>query len=154
MGSDLTYWILTKSGKVISCSTVQHITDSEQQKPDNKLKIEDFNRPVRSRLANTNFIDDAVQHLPPHIQDIELRDDKEVQKGIIPTNEEYGEMIEEDLLDVDEHDNHDKLIEAELRIEIGGKPLSRRVIKCNKGPDGTRKGIRLIKTLCLTGVNI
>ena len=93
VGSDLTYWILIKSGKVISCSTVKHVTYSEQQNPDDKLKIEDFNKAIRSRLKTINFIDDAVQHSSSYIQDIDLLDDKEVQKDIIPTNEEYGEII-------------------------------------------------------------
>ena len=39
IGSDLTYWILTESGKVISCSTVQHVIASEQQSANTKSMI-------------------------------------------------------------------------------------------------------------------
>ena len=142
IGSDLTYWILTESGKVISCSTVQHVIASEQQSPTIKSMIDQFNSNVHSRLDDISFTDDTIQHSSPYIQDIPIEDTAEISKGIIPSDEDYGDMVIKDIPqpDTDVAEDYDKLLGAELCMEIGGEKLTGRVIKRARGADGQLKG--------------
>mgnify|MGYP003321204368 FL=1 len=142
IGSDLTYWILTESGKVISCSTVQHVIASEQQSPTIKSMIDQFNSNVHSRLDDISFTDDTIQHSSPYIQDIPIEDTAEISKGIIPSDKDYGDMVIKDIPqpDTDVAEDYDKLLGAELCMEIGGEKLTGRVIKRARGADGQLKG--------------
>ena len=140
IGSDLTYWVLTESGKVVSCSTVQHVTMSEQKDSNIKPKIDRFNDNIMSRLDDVHFTDDSIKHLSPYIQDVPLEENTEVTKGVIPSDHDYGDFIVQDIPDTDDAKDYDKLIGAELCMEIGGEPLTGRVIKRSKGSDGQPKG--------------
>ena len=62
VGSDMTYWILTESGKVIARSTVQHITIADMATAEMKTHVHTFDTNLTERLADDNF---AV-HLPGH----------------------------------------------------------------------------------------
>ena len=44
VGSDMTYWILTQSCKVIARSTVQHVIHSEIQTDVIKKRVDDFDK--------------------------------------------------------------------------------------------------------------
>ena len=112
--------MLTKSGKVITCSTVQHVIESEQKNPSTKILIDEFNSDIHDRLDDTIFIDETMKYTSPYIQDIQLNDDKEMHKGIIPADEDYSDMIFEDTPEADNQEDYDKLTRAELSMEIGG----------------------------------
>ena len=141
VGSDLCYWVLTVSGKVISCTTVQHVTQQEQQS-DNTIqtKIKIFDQAVTTRLDEFNFINLNDEATSPYIEDIETRLEDEVRQGISPTDSEYGDMIEEERTEADDHADLDKYIGAQLLLDVGGDTLTARVIKRARGPDGTRVG--------------
>ena len=55
VGSDMCYWILTKSGEVIAETTVQHATAEDENDPDIKPQIKQFNETVTTRLDDSNF---------------------------------------------------------------------------------------------------
>jgi hypothetical protein len=66
----------------------------------------------------------------------------EIRSGIVPTDDEYGDMIvTKKLKDADKYDDLDKYIGAQLLLDMGGKPLQARVIKSrSRGPDGEKVG--------------
>jgi hypothetical protein len=51
LGSDLSYWLITESGKIISKMSVEHVTHHDDYlQADKRKEIEDFNR----RIDNMN----------------------------------------------------------------------------------------------------
>ena len=67
IGSDLCYWILTKSGKVLASTTVQHVTTDDAASPSIALQITYFNDTLKARLDDNNFTLPAPPwHLPIH----------------------------------------------------------------------------------------
>ena len=62
IGSALCYWILTKSGKVLSSTSVQHVTNEEQCEPNLVAQITMFNSLVNAQLDDTNFTSDDHNH--------------------------------------------------------------------------------------------
>ena len=97
VGSDLCYWVLTVLGKVISCTTVQHVTQQEQLDDTAiKTRIETFDQLVATRLDDHKFTSENEEDTSPYIEDIESRlQDDDVRRGIAPHDSEYGQMIEE-----------------------------------------------------------
>jgi len=56
VGQLMSYWILTSSGHVISCVTVQRLTNAEQQTDEWKKKMNNYDKKVKERLDISNFI--------------------------------------------------------------------------------------------------
>jgi hypothetical protein len=133
VGSRMCYWILLESGKVISSTTVEHVTRDELLNADTRSKIERFDQRLELRLDDDKFVSDDIE-------DSEV-DTPEVRTGIAPTDDEYGDMIiTEKLKDADEYDDLDKYIGAQLLLDAGGEKLQARVIKRSRGPDGEAIG--------------
>ena len=139
IGSALCYWILLKSGKVISSTSVQHVPDEEQCKPNLVAQITTFNSLINARLDDTNFTSDDLNGESPYLQDYSPPA-PDMCQGIIPSDEEYGDMIMEPAPDDDEHPDLDNYIHAQLLLDIGGEQLQGHVLKMVKEPDGTKKG--------------
>ena len=55
IASDLCYWVLLESGKIIARTPVQHVVREDYLNDDVKLEIEMFNRSVEDRLSDQNF---------------------------------------------------------------------------------------------------
>ena len=108
--SDLCYWLLLESGKIIARTTVQHVVREDYLNDDVKLEIETFDRSVEDRLSDQNFTLDDQNGF--YIQD-ELDD-------IAPTTicgEDYGNMSLPETPDIDDVD--DKYLNAELIFDVG-----------------------------------
>lgn len=94
VGSDMCYWILTKSGDVISESTVQHVTRDDTLEADVQKDIDAFNKAVEERLDDTNF------HLPNAEGGFTLADEYDLPKwdpaygDNTPTADEYRKYDE------------------------------------------------------------
>jgi hypothetical protein len=56
VGSDLCYWLLLPSGKVLARTTVQHVTREDMLNEDVKMQINQFNDQVENRLNDENFV--------------------------------------------------------------------------------------------------
>jgi hypothetical protein len=56
VGSDLSYWLITESGKVISKTSVENVTRDDYLQADKKLEIETFNDRLAMSLDDANFI--------------------------------------------------------------------------------------------------
>ena len=124
VGSALCYWILTKSGQVISSTTVQHVTDDKRRTPNIMALIDSFDEALKVRLDDTNFIRDDGDGDSPYIQDYSPPPDSP-RRGVIPSDEEYGDMVYEQPPDDDEHEDLDNYIHAQLLLDGRGRTTSR-----------------------------
>jgi hypothetical protein len=89
VGSNMTYWIMTQSGRVIARSTVQHVTTSDLSNTAVQEAIENFNNAVNQRLAEENQVNIDLGVF--YIKDEDV--DDAPNDGNIPTDDEYGDMI-------------------------------------------------------------
>ncbi|MEM7375832.1 MAG: hypothetical protein AAF587_45000, partial [Bacteroidota bacterium] len=102
-----------------------------------KQKITRFDERVESRLDDAGFVHNDVGAGTPYIEDIELTETRcEAREGIIPSDDEYGNMIVEGTRDADEFDDYDKYIGAQLLREVGDEIVTARVVKRARGADG------------------
>jgi hypothetical protein len=129
IGSDMTYWILTESGQVIARSTVQHVTITDLQKPTIQTKVKEFEEAVKVQLSENNFM---IKE--PGL--FYLDDDEEQIDGVVPTDDEYGDMIQESMPDVNEVEIYDKYLNAEFVINHGDEPVRIRVHKQARTENG------------------
>ena len=133
VGSDLCYWLLLDSGKVIARTTVQHVVRDDYLNDDVKHDIESFDRSIEERQSDQNFMADPANGF--YIQD---KPDK-VPNGIARTEEDYGDMIIPDTLDAEDinDDMIDIYLNAELIFDVGtGSERRGRVVKRAKGTSG------------------
>jgi hypothetical protein len=101
---------------------------------DVRHEIERFDRSIEERLSDQDFIADNTQGF--FIQD-ELAD---ATTGIVRAEEDYGNMVTADALDVEDIVDNlllDKYLNAELIFDVGtGNERKGRVVKCAKGTSG------------------
>ena len=139
VGSDMCYWILTQSARVIATTTVQHVLQPETLDLTLRSRIADFDTAIRTRLDDSHYTDDPTPGISPYIQDV-YDSIPDHTPGSAPPDAEYGDMIQRALPDADDHPDIDTYIHANLLLDVGGEKLQARVIKRAKEPDGTRKG--------------
>ena len=84
IGSNFCYWILTDSGQVISCATVQHVTVAEAGTDEIKAAVEQFVQTVNKRLSNIGHVQDTTGQTTAYIKDVpdEIIDTEYI--GIVP----------------------------------------------------------------------
>jgi hypothetical protein len=92
VGSDMTYWILAKSGTVLALLTVQHVTSSDLSKEGTKELLREFDAAILERFADKHFV--PMEPGVFYLQDIDAPDDGYDDPNI-PTDIEYGDMIQE-----------------------------------------------------------
>ncbi len=133
VGSNLCYWFLLESGKVIARTTVQHIVRDNYLNDDGKRNIESFDRSVKEQLSDQNFMADPAVGF--YFQD---KPDK-VPNGIVRTEEDYGDMTTPDTLDANDinDDVIDKYLNTELIFDVSTDSECRGcVVKHAKGTSG------------------
>ena len=139
VGSDMTYWILTESGKVIARSTVQHVTIADMATDEMKTRVQTFDSNISERLADDDFV------IPLHDGAFYLQDDDSDPDPLInatPTDAEYGDMLQNDQLDADdiEFETFDKYIGAEFFVNENGEQVPAKVLKRARDNDGNAIG--------------
>jgi len=140
VGSDMCYWILTEAGKVLSSTTVQHVTSADTTNPETQRLITMFTTNVHRRLDDANFTDDSpAPDGYPYIQDVYNVPEPHYRRGLVPSDTEYGDQLAESI-EADDHPDLDTFIHANLLLDVGGEQLQGRVIKRAKEADGTKKG--------------
>ena len=130
VGSDLCYWLLLKSGKIIARTSVQHVTRDDLLNEDIKKQIEDFDMDVEERLDEQNFFTEDANDATFFLQDEE--EPSIFGGGVTTTDEEYGDMNMEEALEADDIDDEavDKYLNAELIFDVGsGSERRGRVMK-------------------------
>ncbi len=133
VGSDLCYWLLLPSGKVIARTTVQHVIREDLLNEDVRQQVEEFDCNVEERLN-----DQGLWLATFFLQD---EDDTNYTGGVTttPKEEEYGDMLTTDTLEADDVDDEalDKYLNTELIFDMGTGAVRRgRVIKRAKGTTG------------------
>jgi hypothetical protein len=127
VGSNLCYWLITESGKIIS-----------------KSSVDEFNQKLQDALSDDSFIvdDDGNHETAYMLEDIEEEDlnpgVRSTRNPTTPTDEEFDDMqLSEQHPEVDDDDAIDKYLTAELILDIGsGNERRGRVMKRSRGQDG------------------
>jgi hypothetical protein len=114
IGSDMTYWILTKGGKVIARSTVQHITLSDMAKDAVKTAVQDFELAVITRLNDKAHVTDEPGIF--YLDDDDDDDTEEEATVEVPTDEEYGDMLQEPKPNIKDVEIYDQYLNAEFIV--------------------------------------
>ena len=102
-----------------------------------KKRIDKFEETLEQQLNNENFQSEETD-VDFYLEDVEIAEDD----PHVPTDEEYGNMIQEDKKDVDEFDNdaYDWYLGAELSIKRGDGEIRGRVVKRARGNGGESIG--------------
>jgi hypothetical protein len=119
IGSNMTYSILTQSGRVIARLTVQHVKTTDLQQPTIQTKIEEFEEVIKATLSEDKFV---IEEPGFFYMDDDDDDDDQIN-GVILTDEEYGDLIQEPTPDVDDVEKYDKYLNAEFVINRGDEPI-------------------------------
>jgi hypothetical protein len=94
----LSYWLITESGKIISKTSVEHVTrDDYLQTDKKKAEIDKFNRRLEESLDDANFVVEGEGEFDSmYLEDI---DDDTNPPGVTheedkhtPSAEDYGDM--------------------------------------------------------------
>jgi hypothetical protein len=141
IGSDMTYWVLTDSGRVIARSTVQHITISDMATEAIRNRVTHFDTTLLTRLCDDNF----QLHNPNPV--FYLQDDPDAVDSAadnIPADAEYGDMNQPAKLEADdiEFDSFDQYLNAEFGVNRDGETAIAKVIKRAKDNSGNPIGKR------------
>ncbi|MHA7927589.1 MAG: Ty1/Copia family ribonuclease HI, partial [Marinobacter sp.] len=141
VGSDLCYWILTDSGRVIASTTVQHVTRGDLDSTEIAERVRTFDKRIDDRLDATGFQAQDMDGVTQYIEDIGLSESDPARQGMVPTDEEYGGMLVSDVTEADEHPDLDQYIGAQLLLDTAGsEPLTARVVRRVHDPSGTPVG--------------
>jgi hypothetical protein len=141
VGSDMTYWVLTESGRVIARSTVQHITISDMATDAIQDRVTLFDATLLARLSADNY---NIAHPYPVFY---LQDDFDVLDSAvdaIPADAEYGDMYQPAKVDADdiEFDSFDQYLNSEFMVNQDGDVATAKVIKRAKDNSGNPIGKR------------
>jgi hypothetical protein len=139
VGSDLSYWFITESGKIISKTSVEHVTRNDYLQADKKQEIENFNQTLETSLGDANFIIDGEGKFDSlYLQDIKddynsgVRHDDDTT----PPQADYGDMNTEERPKDDDEEAVDKYLNVELIMNTGTSDERHgRVIKRLRGLD-------------------
>ena len=142
VGSDMTYWVLTKAGHVIARSTVQHITVTDMATDAIRDRVSAFDVALLDRLDDENFQiehPNAVFYLQ---DDIDAADP--VADANIPPDAEYGDMIQPPKSEADdiEYETFDQYLSAEFIVNKDGEPAPAKVVKRARDNNGNPIGKR------------
>ena len=121
IGSDLCYWLITDTGKIISKSSVEHVMCDDYLNEDKKQQIDNFKQKLSDLLHDDNFqLDGDGEFDSMYLDDIE--DDPVFNPGVMYPGielpvEDYRDMVvKEEQPDEDELD--DEVINKYLNVEL------------------------------------
>jgi hypothetical protein len=98
-----------------------------------KKRIDEFEETLEQRLNDEKFQSEETD-VDFYLEDVEIAEDD----PNAPTDEVYGDMIQEEKKNVDEFDNdaYDRYLGAELSINREDGEIRGRVVKRARGNDG------------------
>jgi hypothetical protein len=142
VGPAMSFWILTANCDVISCTTVQRVTNLERQTDDSKRLIADYDEAVRDRLADQNHqvagygLDEpAGWTVMPDLDDAEFVEehDQAIGDGTIPEAD--------DQFTPDSFDDTYLNMEVALPGSLDGNVRAGRVVKRMRDANGIPTGV-------------
>ncbi|KAI2506538.1 Reverse transcriptase (RNA-dependent DNA polymerase) [Fragilaria crotonensis] len=144
VGSDMTYWILTRAGHVIARSTVQHITVTDMAIDAIRDQVSAFDNDLAIRMNDENF---QLDHPNPvfYLQD-DVPFEADAADDDIPPDAEYGDMNQPAKRDADdiEFDSFDQYLNSEFLVNNDGETAMARVVKRARITTATR--LRALRT--------
>ncbi len=146
VGSDMTYWVLTESGKVIARSTVQHITTVDMSTDAMKACVATFDDNLLTWLDDKNFQIALPSHVL-YLQDKEEATEADVH-AILP-NAHYRDMLQDPKSNADdiEFETFDQYLGANFLVKSNGETAMAKVSKRVKDNDGNPIGKRNVNPL-------
>ena len=120
VGSDMCYWLITDSGKLVSKTFVEHVICDDYLNPEVKKQINELNDKLDKRLDDTKFLlEDS-----PHFAYLDYDNDNPnhgviTNHGIIPSDYEYGDMLTDEQPEADDKEAINKYLTCDLNIYIG-----------------------------------
>ena len=139
------YWLITESRKLISKTSVEHVTRDEMLASGTKQHIDTLNTKLEERLDGTNFMVDGVTGFDSaYLDDVNYDHENPgvvSDIGITPTDEDYGDMIMGKRTEADDEEAVEKYLNVELILDVGLANDQRgRVTKRSRGLDGEAVG--------------
>jgi hypothetical protein len=119
----LSYWLITESGKIISKTSVEHVTRDDYLQTDKKAEVDEFNQKLDESLADANFaiegeggfdsmyLDDIDDDMNPGVT---REDDRNT-----PSESDYGDMLTDERPDDEDEEAVDKYLSVELIMNMG-----------------------------------
>ena len=100
VSSDLSYWVITESSKIISKTSVEHVTQDDYLQAEIKAEIDQFNHHIKESLDDANFVVNGKGEFDSmYLEDIEDADHLGIHQANdlnIPTAAEYDDMHMDD----------------------------------------------------------
>ena len=120
VGQLMSYWILTSSGHVISCVTVQRLTNAEQQTDEWKKKMNNYDKKVKERLDISNFIISRDEEKPFNSLSLGA-DDPEFEQEFMKTSHNPVQVDDDGQHDCNSDDKKHTIdsFDPYLNMEIG-----------------------------------
>ena len=117
------YWLITESGKLISKTSVEHVTRNDMLSSVPKQQNDTLNTKLEEQLDNKNFMVDIVAGFGSAYLD-DVNDDHEnpgvvSDQGITPTDDDYGDMITGERAEADDEEAVDKYLNVDLILDVG-----------------------------------
>ena len=97
LGSDICYWLITETGKIVSKTSVKHVTRYDYLKLDIESRVDDFNKKLADNLDDRHFqvnsdVDVKFDLILPD-KDISKNPGVNYANGVAPMYEDYDGMI-------------------------------------------------------------
>jgi hypothetical protein len=137
VGTLMSFWVLTGTGKVLSRTTVQRVTNLETKTDDNKNRMQAFTASITERIgANDLVVQDEIGH---HVIDVDDWDDPAYDTEFV---QEFGRTINDPAIkEADQDFTPDIFDDTYLNMELalprdGGEVQFARVVKRLRDKDG------------------
>ena len=137
VGTLMSFWIITGTGKVLSRTTVQRVTNLELKTDENKTRMLDFSRLITERIGGNDLViqDDMGHQVIP----VDNWDDPAYDAEFV---QEYGRTINDPKIkEADQDFTPDAFDDTYLDMELalpreGGEVQFARVVKRMRDKDG------------------
>ena len=114
--------MITESGKIISKTSVEHVTQDDYLQAEIKAEIDQFNHRIKESLDDANFVVDGKGEFDSmYLEDIEDTHHlgtRQANDLNMPTATEYDDMHTVDRPDDDDEEAIDKYLNVELIMDI------------------------------------
>jgi hypothetical protein len=137
VGTLMSFWVLTGTGKVLSRTTVQRVTNLESKVDDNKTRMNDFTTRVTERIGGNDLV--VQDELGHNIVAVDDWDDPVYDAEFV---QEYGRTINDPAIkEADQDFTPDAFDDTYLSMELalprdGGEVQLARVVKRLRDKDG------------------
>ena len=137
VGTLMSFWVLTSTGKVLSRTTVQRVTNLELKIDENKTRMEAFTTSLTERIGGNDLV--VQDEMGNNVLDIDDWDDPAYDEEFV---QEFGRTINDpEIKEADQEFTPDSFNDTYLQMELalprdGGEVQFARVVKRMRDKDG------------------